>query len=47
MTGEGNKQEDLVISKLLRLEPGSYKSIFPHLSAADSTQQPRKNSYER
>ncbi len=23
-----------MISKLLRLEPGSYKSIFPHVSAA-------------
>ena len=34
MTGEGIKQGDLVISKLLRLEPSGYKSIFPHLSAA-------------
>jgi DNA polymerase elongation subunit (family B) len=34
MTGEGITQEDLVISKLLRLGPGGYKSIFPHVSAA-------------
>jgi DNA polymerase elongation subunit (family B) len=34
MNGERIRQEDLVISKLLRLEPGRYKSIFPHVSAA-------------
>jgi DNA polymerase elongation subunit (family B) len=34
MIGEGIIQEDLVISKLLRLGVGSYKSIFPHVSAA-------------
>jgi DNA polymerase elongation subunit (family B) len=34
MTGEGITQEDLVISKLLRLGAGGYKSIFPHVAAA-------------
>jgi DNA polymerase elongation subunit (family B) len=34
ITGEGITQEDLVISKLLRLGAGGYKSIFPHVSAA-------------
>jgi DNA polymerase elongation subunit (family B) len=34
MTGEEIRQEDLVISKLLRLGAGGYKSIFPHVSAA-------------
>jgi DNA polymerase elongation subunit (family B) len=34
MTGEGITQGDLVISKLLRLGPGGYKSIFPHVAAA-------------
>jgi DNA polymerase I len=34
MTGEGITQEDLMISKLLRLGAGDYKSIFPHVAAA-------------
>jgi DNA polymerase I len=34
MTGEGIKQRDLVISKLLRNGVHNYKSIFPHVAAA-------------
>jgi DNA polymerase elongation subunit (family B) len=34
MTGEGLKQQDLVISKLLRQDIVKYKSLFPHVSAA-------------
>jgi DNA polymerase elongation subunit (family B) len=34
MTGESIKQQDLVISKLLRQDIIKYKSLFPHVSAA-------------
>ena len=33
MTGEGIKKQDLVISKLLRQNISTYKSLFPHVSA--------------
>jgi DNA polymerase elongation subunit (family B) len=32
--GEEIRQEDLVISKLLRQDIEKYKSLFPHVSAA-------------
>jgi DNA polymerase elongation subunit (family B) len=34
MTGEDIRQQDLVISKLLRQDIEKYKSLFPHVSAA-------------
>jgi DNA polymerase elongation subunit (family B) len=34
MTGEDIQQQDLVISKLLKLDIVKYKSLFPHVSAA-------------
>jgi DNA polymerase elongation subunit (family B) len=34
MTGEDIRQQDLVISKLLRQDMEKYRSIFPHVSAA-------------
>jgi DNA polymerase elongation subunit (family B) len=34
MTGEGIRQQDLVISKLLRQDIEKYTSLFPHVSAA-------------
>jgi DNA polymerase elongation subunit (family B) len=33
MTGEDIQQQDLVISKLLRQGIAKYKSLFPHVSA--------------
>jgi DNA polymerase elongation subunit (family B) len=49
MTGEDIRQQDLVISKLLRQDIAKYKSLFPHVSAAiqlsnDTSKHPMKGN---